>query len=581
MIGWKDSDGDGVFDVLDVPLTLSGSGYYDTASGEYRFTGASAVQTLPNKNTSGLKNDITLNEVSRAQYRVDGGAWQTAATYGTYSATLDLQFTVPANAAAIEIRTIDDVTGITSPVYQGPLGRPASVLMPGINGVVWRDLDRDGTLDANERGLGNVTVQLVDAGGQPLQLRKIVEPDDFASTARLNTVQPAVSLSAIGSGVADDTVASLTASNVSTGDQLFASFSSSCGGYCSDWTTESRQMRLDFPTPVSTLSLDAIGSTIPGIARLEVFGADNQMLARYTTNQLSTGQIETMTVNRPNSDIKYAIARSHNNTVIRFDNLRFGPQSTAITDANGTYTLDYVPGGQYRVQVVSSTGQTPTNPETGSQNVVLAEGEAKGGVDFGIDSQASLWQNPRDRFDVNNDGVVSPNDVLRIINKLNNEGAGELGQSDDPPPYVDVNGDFNVTSNDVLQVINEINRQTSGGEGESSGTTFFGVGPTVGEGESQPSQPLIATAMTVIHVGSEDQTDDVSLNRGPATGRSSSSNLYEFSPALAVAISSPQDSQQIAPSTRERTPVCTAELFDDSELLIDDELVSLLASTSR
>ena len=72
MIGWQDSDADGVFDVLDVPLTLTGSGYYDPDAEVYRFVGHSAVQTLPNQNTSGLQNDITINEVSVAEYSTDG-----------------------------------------------------------------------------------------------------------------------------------------------------------------------------------------------------------------------------------------------------------------------------------------------------------------------------------------------------------------------------------------------------------------------------------------------------------------------------------------------------------------------------
>ena len=68
MIGWRDSDGDGILDVLDVPLTLSGSGFVDPGAGEYRFIGTSSVQTLPNLNSSGLQNDITINEISRAEF---------------------------------------------------------------------------------------------------------------------------------------------------------------------------------------------------------------------------------------------------------------------------------------------------------------------------------------------------------------------------------------------------------------------------------------------------------------------------------------------------------------------------------
>ena len=77
-VGWQDSDGDGVFDVLDVPLQLEGSGRYDAATETYRFQGSATAVALPNRNSTGLQNDITLNEVSRVEYRVDGGDWTVA-----------------------------------------------------------------------------------------------------------------------------------------------------------------------------------------------------------------------------------------------------------------------------------------------------------------------------------------------------------------------------------------------------------------------------------------------------------------------------------------------------------------------
>jgi hypothetical protein len=122
MIGWRDSDGDGIFDVLDVPFSLTGTGHRDpdAATPTYRFQGSSTVQTLPNLNPSGLQNDITINRISRAEYRIDGGDWQLAATYGgVFTATLDLQIPLPDAALhTVDIRTVDDATGVTSVVFE-------------------------------------------------------------------------------------------------------------------------------------------------------------------------------------------------------------------------------------------------------------------------------------------------------------------------------------------------------------------------------------------------------------------------------------------------------------------------------
>lgn len=119
MIGWQDADTDGIFDVLDVPFTLTGSGAYNPTTGLYRWQGTSQVGTLDNLNPAGLGNDITINKIRVAEYRLDGGAWQTGATFKTYNATLDLSIPVTPTTVQVEIRTRDTVTGATSPIVSG------------------------------------------------------------------------------------------------------------------------------------------------------------------------------------------------------------------------------------------------------------------------------------------------------------------------------------------------------------------------------------------------------------------------------------------------------------------------------
>jgi hypothetical protein len=92
-----------------------------------------------------------------------------------------------------------------------------------------------------------------------------------------------------------------------------------------------------------------------------------------------------------------------------------------------------------------------------------------------IDGTAALasvdnpWQNLRPE-DVNNDGIVSPLDVLILINELNRVGAHELGsrptEGNVLPAFLDPSGNKEFEPEDVLQVINYLNFALAGGEGE-------------------------------------------------------------------------------------------------------------------
>jgi VCBS repeat-containing protein len=87
------------------------------------------------------------------------------------------------------------------------------------------------------------------------------------------------------------------------------------------------------------------------------------------------------------------------------------------------------------------------------------------------------WQNDS-ALDVNNDGLVSPLDVLTLINQINlgrSETLGELPQGTDSlPPFVDPDGDNQLLPLDVLIVINYLNSRTFA-EGEGSAPAVAAV----------------------------------------------------------------------------------------------------------
>jgi hypothetical protein len=487
IIGWKDSDGDGVFDVLDVPLTLSGSGYYDPAASLYHFAGYSSVQTLANLNPSGNRNDVTINRVSRLEYRFDGGQWQTATEYGTYAASIDSAIPMPATVNQIELRTVDSVTGISSPIFAGNSIRATSTDDPGVHGFVFDDANANGDWDTTEHGLAGVQVQLVDPNGALLPLQTTIEPDSYSTATDLSRLNSSVTLSATGLGVANSKVTSLASGSVANAGQVFGNTSSDydCQSACSLWTEYTRQLRLDFPQAVTYVGLDLIADSNGDAGRLEIYSTQGKLLGRYTTAALSGGKRETMSLAMPTAEIAYAIAYGHMGSSVMFDSLRVGVSPTSVTDKQGLYRFANLPEGHYNVRVVSQPHQIVTAPENSIQSVDLASGASISTLDVGLNSASSRWQNPANHLDVNNDGWVTPIDVLQVVNSLNLLGARVLGAGDPAPPFLDTSGDGQLAPGDALIVVNELNRRAAAGWNYANpNTPTYPGGGALGEGEA-------------------------------------------------------------------------------------------------
>ncbi|MDZ4851810.1 MAG: dockerin type I domain-containing protein [Pirellulaceae bacterium] len=109
-------------------------------------------------------------------------------------------------------------------------------------------------------------------------------------------------------------------------------------------------------------------------------------------------------------------------------------------------------------------------------------------IEIQVVRAAPPWQNKHWPLDVNDDGILSPTDVLVVINALNRLGNAPLDRPPPPgsPTFVDVNGDRFLSPIDVLILINALNRQSRGdGQGPDKGG---GGGVDGGEGEA-PATP--------------------------------------------------------------------------------------------
>jgi hypothetical protein len=503
MIGWKDTDGDGIFDVLDVPFTLTGTGRYDPVAGRYRFLGSSRVNTLPNHNNAGLVNDITINRIRQVEYSIDGGTWTVAQTFAdrTYTTNLDLSIPVPAGEHTIRIRTVDTRTGVMSPEFVGTTTVPKSTTGPGASGFVFRDDDADGTWDASEPAMADWAVNLVDSNGAQVLLRKGVEPSDpsFGEGTVLNTISPGVTITGVGSDTLNTQVTARSSFFFPSAGRVFYSNAVSTGSPQELWNW-ARKLRVDFATPVTTVSIRALSSGIPSIGRLEAYDAAGNLLGRYTTATLTANKSELMSISRPTAEIAYVVAYGHASTEVVLDGLTFGPAASATTNAQGAWSLPNLPAGDYRVKVALPAGYGVTTVGGGTMNFPVASGQVVADVNFGLTTQSALWRNSALPENVTADtlNLVNAQDLLAVINWIMaNPGNPSLPTSGNPAAvgFVDVDGNGLCNASDLLAVINYIIAHPLGGSGEGESQFPEGAAPqgeASGEGEATQAVPRTA-----------------------------------------------------------------------------------------
>ncbi len=507
MVGWRDSDSDGVFDILDVPHSLSGSGKANGLT--YDFHGSAKVQTLANQNGKLFGDvrwisDITLNKVDEVQYRIDGGSWIALQSPHEYEVDLDLEIPLPdASQHTVEIRTVtlaadransgQDTVIASSPVFLGDTGTHDSTAPAGISGFVYLDLDENMALDATDRGLPRWDVELRDVAGQLLDLKTVVEPDDYNHETVISSATPGVTLSAQGSVASSDVKAMLLGGATSTGSGVFG-FDISPTITSTAWGETQYELRIDFDSPVKHVAIDAVAELNDGYGRLDVFDSAGNLLDRYTTDELTPGQFETMTLGRDEGDIAYAVAAGHASTFIRLDRLMFGVEAITQTDNFGAYQFPYLEAGDYYVRAIPPTSVFE-NVSPLVVQVTLADEQVIAHTDFG-ERNTAPWHNAVFPADVDGNGTLQSTDAFLLITGLRNLGIGPLPtpqSGNEPPPYYDAVANNQIDLIDAFFVIAALRDSIGGaGEGEQGNSQSHGDNanqsgsPSSGEGEIAP-----------------------------------------------------------------------------------------------
>ena len=504
MLGWKDSDEDGVFDVLDVPHTLIGMG--QQVGDKYHFEGVASVNTLLNHNSSGFHSDITINDIDVVEYRFDDGNWVVASMPEMPTVDMSFEVTIPAGASQIEVRTrtIDEVSQQTVAASDSFLASVSAKTVGsehGLAGFVWEDVNANAQWDNGESGVVGMGIRLIDQDGSPLVTSFAHDADSHSDSVTLNSQFDGIQIAAIGTHIINSNVYSRTDDHASTGDRVFANFNAATNSVAKTWGVDSRTLRITFDTPQSAVSIEAIADDAGDVARLEAYDAQGHLLERITSGTLMAGENALLSLLRPTADMAYVIARAHYNTEVLFDNLIVGEKSETITGSEGEFRFAGLPSGDYRVEAGASSGQQFGTPAVAVRTIVGTQPVTD--IVFGL--EVSPWLNRDNPEDINGDGIVSPIDALIIINDLNQHGARELPvptDSVEPPPYLDASGDGWVTSIDALRVINLLNSQAnaeSAGEGEANWKELFDLrNPMDNQGNTEIASGMVGPMESII-----------------------------------------------------------------------------------
>lgn len=469
LVGWRDSDGDGVFDLADVPLDLDAVGYADADSSQYHFAGTASAVPLFNQNSSGVQSDMTLNRISEIQYRLDDGPWRVAATPDQQVVEFDLTVTIDEPYSSIRWRAIDEVTGITSPIVEGVARSPA-ISTASVSGYAFIDENDDGIRNPSEELLPGATATIRNADGSPLFGGGVTAAqfgDDVIPAAEV----AGVTLSAEGVTSDEDLGSFISAS---AGDQrVFHSFDAQRNRWTDRWS-ERAVLVAEFDQVVGEVDFDAIGLGQSNYGRIEAYDVAGNLIARFTTDEFGANETRTMSVTDPQGRIKSIRAFGFAGTNIALTNLRFGFTDTAVTDESGTWKLPNLADGTYSVNLV---------PERLIHQFAHAaiNLQVSGGTSSLIVGAAERVTSPRHNSllaeDVNENGEVTSVDALIIINDMNRNQSRILGPTETEGPKIDVNNDGAVTALDALLVINALDRDnTDGAEAESGVESGNGAG---------------------------------------------------------------------------------------------------------
>lgn len=247
--------------------------------------------------------------------------------------------------------------------------------LPGsVRGQKWNDVDRDGVLDAGEPGLPGWTIFLDANNNGVLDAAPVsLDPDGFAPGTALNTIRPGVTLSQSNTSglINPSTIISAAAVGellASTGSQAFGNSFTGSGVWAG-----STRLRVDFATPVDSVSIDVISDDASDVGSFQAFSSTGVLLASLLSPALSTGNFHTFTATSAARNIAYILVGGRGSSdAMLIDNLVYtGSETSAVTDGDGFYFFPDLPAGEHVLGEVAQSGWVQTYPIIGAGSTAV------------------------------------------------------------------------------------------------------------------------------------------------------------------------------------------------------------------
>jgi len=149
-----------------------------------------------------------------------------------------------------------------------------------------------------------------------------LEPDNYANQADLTHAIPQVTLLL---AISSDNQTVVPSWDISANNDSYASTGGRVFGYLGVFPSlwDGRRLRMDFASPVSSVSIDFI-SSFNDSGELHIFDSNwHELGTGLLTPTLAAHQVETMNLSSLSGDIAHAVAYSHSSGFGRLDNLQF------------------------------------------------------------------------------------------------------------------------------------------------------------------------------------------------------------------------------------------------------------------